>query len=204
MSEQHSPWSTAPGHYGIASSSRLTLQETRIAAAWNLQGDGSDAAFTDQAMRSFGIAQLPGTNGTVRSKAVRAFWLGPGSWLLLAGSVPGEAHPLRGFPVHRDAFNAVGGALFDLSASRIGWRVAGPMAFALLSSGCPLDLHPRAFAPGTCAQSLFGHVGALYWRDMAGDFHLFVARSLARDAWEMLCATGAQFGYDVLAPTTLP
>ena len=70
----------------------------------------------------------------------------------------------------------------------------------LPASGCPLDLHRRAFAPTTCAQSVFGPVGALVSRDTSGDFSLLVVRSLARDVWSMLCTCGAQYGYEVLAP----
>ena len=55
--------------------------------------------------------------------------------------------------------------------------------------------------PATCAQSLFGHVNALFDKhDDAPTFTVMVARSFARDTWHALCESAAQYGYDVLPP----
>ncbi len=62
-------------------------------------------------------------------------WLGPGSWLLVAGS----ELPLVDFTSTRDALNDAGGALFDISAARVAWRIGGPRAAQVLNKGCPLD-----------------------------------------------------------------
>jgi sarcosine oxidase subunit gamma len=71
----------------------------------------------------------------------------------------------------------------------------------VLAKGCPLDFHPRVFAAGTCAQSVYGHVNVLIdKRDDEPTFMLMVARSFARDVWHALCETSAQYGYDVLPP----
>jgi sarcosine oxidase, subunit gamma len=188
--------SVRPGRYGAAGSG-VTLAPATIAAAWNLQGDPSTAAFVDAARRMFGVALPRVPNTTARSDALAALWLGPASWLLVAGG----ASPLTGHAAKRDAVNAGGGALFDVSASRVAWTVAGPRAADVLAKGCPLDFHPRAFAAGTCAQSLYGHVGVLVdRRDDAPAFTLLVARSYARDAWHALCVASAQYGCEVLAP----
>jgi sarcosine oxidase subunit gamma len=126
-----------------------------------------------------------------------ALWLGPASWLLVAGGTS----PLTDINAKRDAFNAAGGALFDVSASRVAWRVSGPHAATVLAKGCPLDLHPRAFAVRTCAQSVYGHINALFIReDDPASFTVMVARSFARDAWHTLTTAAAQYGYDVRAP----
>jgi sarcosine oxidase subunit gamma len=98
----------------------------------------------------------------------------------------------RDFDTTREAINAAGGALFDVSASRIAWTIAGPRAATVLASGCPLDFHPRAFPACTCAQSVFGHVNVLVEkRDDSPAFVLMVARSFA--------SVAAQYGCDVLA-----
>jgi sarcosine oxidase subunit gamma len=98
----------------------------------------------------------------------------------------------------RNLLNAAGGALFDVSASRVGWTVRGSRAIDLLASGCPLDLHHDAFAPDSCAQSHFGHVAALYHRQVDGDFTVYVARSFAEDVWAAICSSAMQYGYEVL------
>ena len=83
----------------------------------------------------------------------------------------------------RCAFRAAGGALFDVSASYVGWRVAGERAARVLNRLVPLDLDPRVFVPGSCAQSVLGRLGAtLYRPGDAPAFVVLVARSYADDA----------------------
>ena len=171
----------------------ITLAEMPIAAAWNVQGDASRAEFTDQATRQFSIALPIVPNTTARRDALTAFWLGPHSWLLIAEAA---RPPLTGFIEKRDALNAAGGALFDLSASRVALRIAGDRATDVLATGCPLDLHPLAFRAGDCAQSVFGRVNALLYKsDDAPTFVIMVARSFARDVGQALGLSAAQYGY---------
>ncbi len=74
----------------------------------------------------------------------------------------------------------------------------------MLAKSCPIDFHPDAFPVGACAQSVFGRVNALFYRQDAGPtFVLFVGRSFARDVWRTLCESSAQYGYDVVAPRAL-
>ena len=108
------------------------------------------------------------------------------------------SHPAD-FESRRDALNAMGGALFDVSASRVAWTIAGTHAATILAKACPLDFHPSAFAEEACAQSVFGRVNALFYRRAAAPvFTLMVARSFARDAWRTLCLSAAAYGYEVL------
>ena len=178
-----------PGHYGVAGTG-VTIAEASIATAWNVQGDPANRAFLDEVARAFGVA-LPLTPNTIAvTDALTALWLGPESWLLVAGG----AAPLADFAARRDALNASGGALFDLTASRVAWKISGAHAATVLATLCPLDFHPRAFAAGACAQSVLGHIGALIVkRDEAPTFTLMVARSFARDAWHACCRAAASW-----------
>lgn len=189
--------STAPGRYG-AGNSRRELGELTIQAAWNVQGKADRPAFVDEARRVFAVELPRKPNATTRSAALTAFWLGPESWLLVAHG----ASPRFDFPVERDAINAAGGALFDVSAARVAYVVSGNGAAALLARRCPLDFHPSAFPVEGCAQSLLGHVDALFYRRDADVFVVMVARSFARAAWHALCVSAAGDGYDV-APTAI-
>lgn len=196
---------TAPGHYG-AESRAVTLGELTFAAAWNVQGNGGHPPLHAEAQRLFGVALPLIPNTTARGPDWTALWLGPASWLLVAAASVDAAGPtpFAAFTAQRDALNAVDGALFDVSASRAAFRVAGPRAATVLAKGCPLDFHPRAFPAGTCAQSMLGHVNVLIERPDAGAaFVVMVARSLAQDAWRQLCLSAAQYGYDVAAPAPL-
>jgi sarcosine oxidase subunit gamma len=112
--------------------------------------------------------------------------------------VASDASALTAFAAQKDAVNAAGGALFDVTASSLAWTVGGPRAAIVLAKQCPLDFHPRAFAEGTCAQSVLGHVNALFYRRDLSSFTVLVARSYARGVWRTLCQSAAQYGYDVL------
>jgi sarcosine oxidase subunit gamma len=185
-----------PGHYG-AGTTHVTLAETTIAGAWNVQGDARRPEFLAAARKAFDLALPTSPNGTARTEALTALWLGPASWLVVAC---GESSLIDGDAV-RDALNAAGGALFDVSASRVAWTIAGAQAATVLAKGCPLDFHQRAFAEGTCAQSVFARVNALFYRRAASPvFTMLVARSFARDTWHALCLSAAPCGYDVLPP----
>jgi sarcosine oxidase, subunit gamma len=190
----HTPWPAQPGHYGAAGTG-VAFEEGRIAAAWNVQGDPGRAPFVDEGQRLSGVALPLAPNTIAQTEAATVLWLGPMSWLLLARG----ATRFGDFDGKRDAMNAAGGALFDLSASRIAWTISGPDTATVLSKSCPLDFHPRAFPPGTCAQSLLGHVNAFFVND-AGAFRVMVARSFARHAWYALCESAAQYGYEVRPP----
>ena len=151
----------------------LTLHEATIARAWNVQGDPKLPALA-----------LPGPNAVTRGNGAAILWLGPRSWLVIA-----------------DAVDATGGVVFDVSASRVGWTLRGADARLVINKHCPLDLRPSAFAPGTCAQSVFGQVNVLCYRHLAGDaFTLMVARSFAHDVRGQVEASAAQYGCTVLAP----
>jgi len=188
---------TEPAHHG-APGRGITLTEATLATAWNVQGDLTSKAFADTAQRQFGTALPAAPNTTARSGALHALWLGPRSWLV----VTGDPQALSDLTARRDAFNAAGGALFDVSASRIAWTISGPHATDVLARGCPLDLHALAFSVGACAQSLYGPVGLLVVKDdETPTFTLMVARSYARDVWHALLTAGMPYGVDIGAPT---
>jgi sarcosine oxidase, subunit gamma len=187
--------STAP--HADAEATALTLGEVRLALAWNVRGNPDDPAFVAATERLLGLRlpRQPGTSAQANDSAL--LWLGPRSWLLLAAT--GSAW--NGVDITRDALNAAGGALFDVSASYVGWKVAGSAAARVLNRSCPLDLSARAFSAGQCAQSVLGHITALFYRpDESPAFTVLVARSFAADAWSSLCASAATDGYEVSAP----
>lgn len=202
MSDNTTIGSVQPGRYGVAGPAQLSLQRVPTGTVWNLQGACDNPAFVAQATSLWSLAALPAAHRIVHSATHRVLWIGPRSWLVFRQQQPAPVSPAveHSFLDCRDRLIVAGGALFDVSASRVGWTVRGPRALDLLASGCPLDLRPAAFAPDSCAQSLFGHVAALYQRGADGEFTLFVARSFANDVWDVLCSGAAQYGYEVLPP----
>ena len=195
MSERTAEAITAsiPGHYGPMPAG-VTFAETKFAAAWNIQGNLTRASFSDAAQRLFGLALPTVPNTTAQHGWLTALWLGPTSWLLVAN----DASLLGDFTAQKDLVNSAGGALFDVTASSLAWTVGGPYAPIVLAKQCPLDFDERAFAVSACAQSVLGHVNALFYRRDFGSFTVTVARSYARGVWRGLCQAAAQYGYDVL------
>jgi sarcosine oxidase subunit gamma len=86
-------------------------------------------------------------------------------------------------------------ALVPLSHRFVGIAIHGPHAAELLAAGCPLDLHPRAFGPGTVTRTLLGKAEIVLHRPEAGSgFRLYVPRSFAPYLWAWLAAAAREFG----------
>ena len=177
------------------SDNRVSLGEVSLALAWNVRGNPAHSSFVSEAEHLLGLPLPLQSNTSARCDGKTLLWLGPRSWLLVAG----PALPHDAFEVTRVALNATGGALFDVSSSYVGWMIAGAGAARALNRSCPLDLHPSAFPAGRCAQSMLGHVNALLYRmDERPAFIMMVARSLAVDAWRDLCESAGTEGYKVV------
>jgi sarcosine oxidase subunit gamma len=163
---------------------QVSLAPLTIGSAWNIQGGRAVA----EAQRQFGIALDATSNVVTSANDVTALWLGPESWLLVS------SRAFDGFAARRNALQAAGGALFDVSASRVAYAVGGVRALDVLAAGCPLDLHPDVFTPGRCAQSLFARVSALYCRADEGVV-VMVPRSFGRDVWHGLREAAREYDY---------
>ena len=173
----------------------ITLRELEIARAWNVRGDPGDASFVCEVERMLGLS-LPVTPMTSsRGEDDVLLWLGPRAWLYVAGTA--SAH--LDCDATRRTINAVGGAVFDVSASHVAWAISGAASARVLNRLCPLDLDSRTWARGRCAQSMLGHVNALLYRPgETASFIVLVARSLAADGWHSLCSAAASEGYRIL------
>lgn len=131
-------------------------------------------------------------NRVASMRAVRTLWLGPDEWLVTA---PASAAP--------DLFGRLSRALAgrhasvtDLSASRAVIELAGPRARTLLEKGCGLDLHPRAFGPGQCAQTVFAKLPVIIDQlTPAPAYRLFVRRSAARWLADWLIDAAEEFRF---------
>jgi len=175
----------------------IEIGDVVFGRAWNVRGDPRHEPFASSVSRALGVG-LPAPMTSTRAAGATLLWLGPRSWLLVGN----EAATMDDCESARVAMNAAGGALFDVSASYVGWRVSGADAARVLNRACPFDFHPRAFAAGQCAQSLLGHVNALFHKPGDGpSFVVMVARSFAADAFHTLREAGHADGYRIAEPS---
>ncbi|MEU9347112.1 sarcosine oxidase subunit gamma family protein [Streptomyces sp. NPDC048278] len=142
----------SPRLAAVTRSSRgaLRLAELPFLAQVNVRLDAKSPA-ADAVGLALGV-QLPLEPDTVvHAGEVTAVWLGPDEWLVVGR--PGTERELesRIRTAAGDAEAAV--TVTDVSAQRTTLLVGGPRARDLLAHGCALDLHPRAFGPGRCAQT---------------------------------------------------
>ncbi|MFE9450029.1 sarcosine oxidase subunit gamma [Streptomyces sp. NPDC006739] len=91
-------------------------------------------------------------NTVVRSGQLTVLWLGPDEWLVVGP--PGGRRELESRI--RAACGDEPVSVVDVSAQRTTLLVSGARARDLLAHGCALDLHPRSFGPGSCAQTPLG------------------------------------------------
>jgi sarcosine oxidase, subunit gamma len=101
-------------------------------------------------------------------------WLGPDEWLIVG--VPGATTAIR----HEleASLSGLHCSVVDVSANRAVIELAGPSRHDLLSSASPIDLHPRSWGDGRCAQSVFGAAQVLL-HEREGVTRLFVRPSFA-------------------------
>ena len=101
-------------------------------------------------------ASLPIEPNTVTGDGTRgALWLGPDEWLVVGP--PGSERQLEA------EFVASGATVVDVSANRTALELRGRRVGELLEFGCPIDLDPRVFGPGCCAQTLLARANVLIW-----------------------------------------
>ena len=102
---------------------------------------------------ALGLPTEPNRWVTHRDPEREALWFGPDEWLVV-GAPDGSTGELARALVRADA-------IVDVSANRAVIELADDDAHErrwLLEQGCSIDLHPRSWRAGMCAQTLLTHV----------------------------------------------
>ena len=169
----------------------------------NLRLDPKNAEAMTAFAAAFGFALPAQPNTTAGNGEASALWLGPDEWWIVSPGSGPEAGPELAEKLRAalaDGFAAV----TEVGESRTCIRIAGPKARALLQKGCPLDLHPRAFGPGACAQSRLAkatvaiHLVAEERAANGPAFEVYVLRSFAEYLWLWLEDAGREYGVTVI------
>jgi sarcosine oxidase subunit gamma len=141
-------------------------------------------------------AELPGTMRATTAGETTALWLGPDEWLVLlaADRAPATAAALS------EALAGTHHAVVEVSDRMAGIRATGARVRDVLAAGCPLDLHPRVYGPGTVTRTLLGKVPVVLHRPGEPEaFELWVNGSFAPYAWLFLENAAREFGVTIAA-----
>ena len=140
--------------------------------------------------------ELPGTLRGTAGGGVEALWLGPDEWLLLTATEDAG----RTATALREALSGLHHAVVDVSDRLTGISVEGARARDVLNAGVPLDLHSRAFPPGTVGRTVLAKAPIVLRRPAEGEaFDLHVNGSLAPYAWLFLENAAREFGFTIAA-----
>ncbi|UGS37051.1 sarcosine oxidase subunit gamma [Capillimicrobium parvum] len=170
----------APGAIRLAEVPWLTQLTLRLAP-------GGDAASAAAAVLG---TRLPAPGAAHSSAEIDVLWLGPDEWLVVAGDGEGDRVAQRLAAAVADAHASI----VDLSAQRTVIELAGAAARDVLAKGCRLDLHPRAFAAGSCASTELARAGViLHQRSDEPLYRVFVRATFAEYLAEWLLDASAEY-----------
>ena len=153
---------------------RLDARELAFITQLDVRIDPSTAA-------SLGFPTTPNTAMTTGDRDV--LWLAPDEWLVVGG--PGAADAIAD-ELER-SLAGLHHSVVDVSANRAVIELTGTSRHDLLASACPIDLHPRSWVDGRCAQSVFGAAQVLL-HERARATRLFVRPSFANYVVDLLLA----------------
>ncbi|MGW3104519.1 sarcosine oxidase subunit gamma [Streptomyces sp. NPDC001100] len=190
---RRSPLAGAAGRLAAATRSSggaVRLAELPFLAQVNVRLDAKGAA-ADSVGLALGLSLPLEPNTVVRAGELRALWLGPDEWLVVGPPDTQRDVESRIRAASGDEHVAV----TDVSAQRTTLLVSGARARDLLAHGCPLDLHPRAFGAGRCAQTTLARTQVvLVARDEPGaGFWVLVRSSFAGYLTDWLLDAAAEY-----------
>ncbi|MBO0874689.1 MAG: sarcosine oxidase subunit gamma [Pseudonocardia sp.] len=140
----------------VVEAPEVRIAELPFGSAVNLRADPTAAAVAEV----LGGPLPTEPNTVVEWRGRHVLWLGPNEWLVVGpdGDAPGLVARLRA------ALAGTRGSAVDVSANRTTVEVSGQRATDLLEKGCQLDLHPRAFRAGRCAQTMVAKAQVVLWQ----------------------------------------
>jgi sarcosine oxidase subunit gamma len=140
---------------------------------------GQAAAMTQAARAGFNLP-LEDAPRAIHAGSISALGIGPGRWMFIGAPIESMA-----------ALKAVA-SLSEQGDGYSLFEIGGGDAERTLAKGVPLDL--EAFAAGADSVTSIAHIGAIIWKNAAGNFCVAVFRSYTGSFWHWLSASAAEFG----------
>ncbi|HEY1998394.1 sarcosine oxidase subunit gamma [Paraburkholderia sp.] len=156
-------------------SKEFQLSERPFRDLVNLRGDAADAAFAGAVESVTGCRPPAKPNTVARGIGYDVLWLGPDEWLVCS-------HGQQAATLEAMLTQALAGqfaSAVDVGSGYTVLEVSGAKVRDVIARGCPLDLHPRVFAPGQCAQSHYFKASIVLVPLSDDTFEIVVRRSFA-------------------------
>lgn len=177
------PWQESPlvgvadllkAHQRVASK-KFHLAEKPFCDLVSIRGNALDPAFA-KAVESVVGCQPPAKPNTVaRGNGYDVLWLGPDEWLVRAQQPQGATLEAKLSAALAGQFASA----VDIGSGYTVLEISGEKVRDVIARGCPLDLHPRGFAPGQCAQSHYFKASIVLVPVDGDAYELVVRRSFA-------------------------
>ncbi len=179
----------------VAGSAGVTAAERPFLGYVNLRGEVNDASFVDAARNVLGVDLPSSANTSVETEGLIVCWLGPDEWMVILR--PDDETEI--IAALREALGGLHAAVTDTTGGYTMLNLSGSRVRDLLAKGCTLDLHPRAFAPGQCAQTNLAKTSVLLLpRTNNSDlqsFDVVVRRSFADYLARWLVDSAREYGF---------
>ena len=166
------------------------LSKPALLASWltglaivNLRGNAEDPEFLSAISQTLNIALPVQPCSSMFDGVHRLVWAGPDDWFVIGPKGQASLIEMR----LRTALAKMHHAVTDVSGGYTLLHLSGTPAREVLAQGCPLDLHPRVFGPGSSAGSLFFKTSIWLWQtDEEPSFEVLVRKSFMDYFWLML------------------
>jgi sarcosine oxidase, subunit gamma len=179
---------------GAAEGAGVVASERALFGHFNVRGDPADSRFVAGVREALGIALPVLANTVAEGQGNVVYWLGPDEWLVVT---PGDLAASVGVAL-RAALSGLRSAVTEVSGGQTVVVLRGASVRDVLAKGCPLDLDPRVFRVGACAQSHLAKAPILI-RPLADGaaFEIVVRRSFADYFWLWLEDAAAENGFAI-------
>ncbi len=152
---------------------RLWLDPPRVQLA--IRGNAGDKTFNSRVKKICGLVPPVNANTVQGNAGAALFWMGPDEWLF--SQLESQAAAGLGAALET-ALGDQHCLVSDVSSSRSVLGLAGQNARQVLMKATSLDVHPKVFGPGQCAQSAFARCHALlHPLSDEPSYHIYVHRS---------------------------
>ena len=179
---------------GAAAGAGVVASERALLGHFNLRGHSADPRFAAGLREALGVALPVVANTVVEGQGNVVYWLGPDEWMVVT---PGDLTASLGAALGT-ALSGVPSAVTEVNGGQTVVVLRGASVRDVLAKGCPLDLDPRVFRSGACAQSHLAKAPILI-RTLADGaaFEIVVRRSFADYFWMWLEDAAAEYGFAI-------